>query len=408
MVKLRKLSLQSRRFILFVFFAAFILIQDSKIYAQAKYRSIHESAIVVDTHTDAIWNHMQGDNIEQLSTKNQVDLVRLKEGGVDVQFFALWPNPRTHSADQMFDHTMELTDSMTAIIKRNPDKIRLCTSVADIEAAIVDDRISGMLGIEGGTAIENSIKNLDIFYEKGVRYLGLTWNDSPDWASSAEDEVDRDWNGHRGLNDFGHKVIRRMNELGMIIDLSHSGEQTFYDVLEVSSKPVVCTHSCASAICQHYRNLTDDQLTALAKNGGVVFVNFWSGYLVNDFDKIYGQAKRKATQIQDSLKEAGSNENFDRSTYIHKFIDPIFPSVANVADQIDYMVNLIGEDYVGIGADYDGIPFGPAGLEDVSKMPNLTKELLRRGYSKKSINKILGGNFMRVFAEISDTGFTTN
>jgi membrane dipeptidase len=232
-----------------------------------------------------------------------------------------------------------------------------------------------------------------------VRYLGLTWNDSPAWASCAKDEVDPNWQGTPGLNAFGREVIRTMNEMGMLIDLAHSGEKTFYDVLEITTKPVIVSHTAVSALCPHYRNLNDDQLHALAENGGIAGIIFYPGYLVPGFDKTYQKARKRATAIQDSLKNARSDQEFDRSAFIHTHIDPIFPDAGVVVDHIEYVVNLIGEDHVAIGSDFDGIPFGPAGLENASRFAALTRELSARGHDQETIRKIMGGNFLRVMKE---------
>ncbi len=363
----------------------------------------YRKALVVDPHSDAVLSYMRGRSLEKRSNKGHVDLIRLAEGGVDVQFFALWPSPYNYKPNRMYERTVTLLDSLDAIIKRNPDKVSLCRNPQEIEQTVARGKIAACIGIEGGTAIENSLDKLAYFHKRGVRYISLTWNDSPDWASSAKDETDPDWNGHKGLTDLGRQVIRKMNELGMIVDLSHSGEQTFYDVLEETTKPVICSHSCVYTICPHFRNLKDEQLKALAKNGGVIFINFYPGYLVKDFDEIYSNARKEATVIQDSLKKAGSTEPFERGAYIHKRIDPLMPDVGTLVDHIDYVVNLIGDDHVGIGSDYDGISITPKGLEDVTKMPAIAKELLRRGYSRKSVEKILGKNFMRVFRAVSNT-----
>ena len=363
----------------------------------------YRKALVVDPHSDAILSHIRGRSLEKRSDKGHVDFIRLAEGGVDVQFFALWPSPKYKSENKMFEWTVTLLDSLQAVVSRNPDKIRLCRTPDEIERTVAENKICACIGIEGGTAIENSLDKLVYFYDHGVRYLGLTWNDSPDWASSAKDETDPGWKGEKGLTDFGRQVIRKMNELGMIVDLSHSGEQTFYDVLKESSKPVICSHSCVYNICPHFRNLKDAQLKALAKNGGVIFINFYPGYLVKDFDEVYSMARKEATAIQDSLKKTGSKEKFDRAAFIHQRIDPLMPDVGTLVDHIDYVVNLIGDDHVGIGSDFDGISVTPIGLEDVTKMPEIAKELLRRGYSRKSAEKILGKNFMRVFRAVSDT-----
>jgi membrane dipeptidase len=376
-----------------------IFLSASKSHSQSNYLTLHQEALVVDLHNDAICRCFKGQNIERFSRRGHVDLVRLKQGGVDVQFFALWPDPRKYMPDGMFKHTTAMLDTLHQITKRNPDKIKIAKNPDQIRQIVKQGKIAACIGIEGGTAIENSLTKLDYFYRRGVRYLGLTWNDSPDWASSAKDESKLYWQGHRGLTDFGKNIVRRMNELGMMIDLSHAGEQTFYDVLEITTKPVIASHSCVYSICPHYRNLKDKQIRALAKNGGAVFINFYPGFLVKGFEKIYQRARKRATAIEDSLQSNQINEPFDRSAFIHQFIDPIYPRVSAIIDHIDYVVKLVGDDYVGLGSDFDGIMLTPAGLNDVSKMPAITRELVKRGYSEKSIKKILGGNFMRIFSK---------
>lgn len=363
---------------------------------------LHFSSLVVDMHSDVLDSHLEtGRNIDHFSRRGQVDLDRLKMGGVDAQFFVLWPDPDLKNKQGMYDQAVRALDTLDAVLRRNPQKAALCVSPADIEKTVAGGKIAALIGLEGGSAIEDDLAKIDYFYKRGMRYLGLTWNDSPSWASSALDETTPARKGHKGLNDFGRRVIHRLNRLGVLVDVSHSGEQTFYDVLKASAKPVIASHSSVYAICPHYRNLKDDQIRALAKKGGVMFINFYPSYLVKGFDRIYQHARKRATAIQDSLKKAHSSEKFNRSAFIMSKIKDIYPDVKTVVDHIDYVVKLVGDDYVGLGSDFDGIPITPHGLEDVSKMPAITKELLRRGYSEKSIKKILGGNFMRVFRAVS-------
>ncbi|MGD9898176.1 MAG: dipeptidase [Calditrichaceae bacterium] len=370
------------------------------LFAQKNYQKIHDRALVVDMHTDVLLRHLRGEDIEHYSLKGQVDLDRLRIGGVDAVFFAVWPDPRHVSPEQMFDTTMAMIDTLHQIFGRNDDKIMFTDSPEQLQRALDVKKTAAFIGVEGGTAIENDLNKLNDLYNRGARYLGLTWNNSADWATSARDETNPAWQGHRGLTAFGKEVILRMNELGMIIDLSHSGEQTFYDVLAISKKPVIASHSSVYAICPHYRNLNDDQIRALAKNGGVMFINFYPGFLVDGFDGIYRQSRKDADAIEDSLKSVGSDEAFDRAAFIHSRIDSLYPGVSVIADHIDYVVQLVGDDYVGLGSDFDGISIPPAGLENVSKMPTITRELLRRGYSEDSIRKILGGNFERVLRKV--------
>ncbi len=370
------------------------------LFAQQNYQKIHDRALVADMHTDVLLRHLKGEDIEHYSLKGQVDLDRLRKGGVDAVFFAVWPDPRHVPLEQMFDTTMAMIDTLHQIFRRNEDKLQFAASPAQLRQAVDEKKIAAFIGIEGGTAIENDLNKLNDLYNRGARYLGLTWNNSTNWASSARDETNPAWQGHHGLTAFGKEVIIRMNKLGMIIDLSHSGEQTFYDVLATSTKPVIASHSSVYAICPHYRNLNDDQIRALAKNGGVMFINFYPGFLVEGFDGIYRQSRKDADAIEDSLEAAGLDEPFDRAAFIHSRIDSLYPGVSVIADHIDYVVRLVGDDHVGLGSDFDGISIPPAGLENVSKMPAITRELLRRGYSEDSIRKILGGNFERVLGEV--------
>jgi len=275
-------------------------------------------------------------------------------------------------------------------------KIKLAKSSNQIREIVASGKMAACIGLEGGAALEDNLENLQYFFGRGVRYLSLTWDNSPSWASSAKDEKSPWWKGKKGLNAFGITVITKMNALGMMVDISHSGEQTFWDVINVSSKPVIASHSSVYEICPHQRNLKDKQIKALAKSGGAIFINFNPRFLVAGLDEAFQQARKDASVIQDSLEMAGNGEEFKRIAYIFKRIDHLYPSVSNVVDHIDYVVKLVGDDYVGLGSDFDGIPMTPIALRNVSQMTSITKELVKRGYSEKSIQKILGGNLLRI------------
>jgi len=355
---------------------------------------IHFKSIVVDMHADALDSYFKtGRSLENNTGRGHVDLERLKIGGVDVQFFSVWPDPK---AGSLFNQAVTILDTLDTILDRNSLKIKLAKSSREIREIVNSGKIAACIGLEGGAVLEDNLENLHYFFGRGVRYLSLTWDNSPSWASSAKDEQSRWWHGKKGLSTFGITLIKKMNALGMMVDISHSGEQTFWDVISVSSKPVIASHSSVYEICPHQRNLKDKQIKALAKSGGAVFINFNPRFLVAGLDKAFQRARKDATVIQDSLEVAGSGEELNRIAYIFKQIDHLYPSVSNVVDHIDYVVKLVGDDYVGLGSDFDGIPMTPIGLRNVSHMTEITKELVKRGYSEKSIQKILGGNLLRI------------
>lgn len=372
------------------------------IFAQTDYKTLHKNALVIDLHNDALYSKIEGTDIEHEQKYGQFDLFKMRAGGLDVQFFAVWPNPQRYKIQSAYNQAVAMIDTFNAVLKRQSDFMAQALSPQDIINIISSGKTAACLGLEGGDAIENDLDKITYFYTCGVRYIGLTWNNSTIWASSARDESSRYWNGKKGLGSFGRLVVGRMNKLGMMIDLSHAGEQTFYDVIEYSTKPVIVSHSSVYTICPHYRNLKDEQIKNLAKNGGVIFINFYPGYLVKGFDKIYRKARTDANVIEDSLSNMDDHPPFNRAQFIHQQIDSLYPGVNVVVDHIEYVINLVGEDYVGLGSDFCGMSIPPAGLENVSKLSNITRELVRRGYSEETIKKILGGNFMRVFKQVSE------
>ena len=383
-----------------------ILLLAVSISAQSNYQEIHKNALVIDSHADVLLQVLRGSDISKRTDYGQVDLVRLKEGGVDVQVFAVWPNPDKYGNGGMYKQCNRMIDALEEITKNNPEQIEIIRTPKEIEKVVDSEKIAAFIGIEGGTAIENDLNKLQHFYNRGVRYLGLTWNDSPDWATCAQDEVSPKYKGEKGLTGFGKSVIKKMNEIGMIIDVSHSGEKTFYDVIETSTKPIIASHSCVYSLANHYRNLKDDQLKALAKNGGAVFITFYPGYLDTNFDRQYNSFQKSSKTYLDSVQQTEYKGNYLgyrkwRTESFQKSTEDYRPTVSIIVDHMDYIINLIGDDFVGIGSDFDGISITPKGIEDVSKMPNITKEMVKRGYSEKRIRKILGGNFMRIFNEVS-------
>lgn len=248
--------------------------------------------------------------------------------------------------------------------------------------------------------IEGDMNKLDALFSRGMRYMTLTWNNSTNWATSAMDEIQKaDSLPHKGLTEFGKEVVRRMNALGIIVDLSHVGEQTFYDAIATTTKPVLLSHSSVWNICPVFRNVKDNQIREVAKNGGVICINFYSGFVDSVFaNKMTVLENTEGKRIKDSLGSsydaAKLNEVYNK--VFTTMLEPYRPTLSQVVDHIDYIVKLVGDDYVGLGSDFDGVSSLPLGLEDVTTYPKITEELIRRGYSKKSIKKILGGNVMRV------------
>jgi membrane dipeptidase len=358
----------------------------------------HKKAIVIDTHNDFISKTVEnGFAFDQdLKGKTHSDLARMKKGGVDVQIFSIFGD-----GTKGYAHANQEIDSLYAVVARNPKKMMIVKNSTDLQKAVKEKKLGAMMGMEGGHMIEGDLSKLQALYDRGVRYMTLTWNNSTPWASSAADESgNKITQEKRGLNEFGIEVIKKMNELGMMVDLSHVGEQTFLDAISVSTKPVIASHSCAYGLAPVFRNLKDYQLAALKQNKGVVCINFYSGFL----DSALGTRNRAFVQKHkkeiDSLRKTGLttvyilNELFDK--YPGEFEEP---PLSLLIDHIDYIVKRIGIDHIGLGSDFDGINSAPKELKGVEDFPKISKALNKRGYSKSDIRKILGENVMRVLAE---------
>jgi membrane dipeptidase len=362
---------------------------------------LHYKATLVDTHNDILSSAMlEGKDISHRIKEGHSDLDRWKEGGLDVQFFSVWTDKVPRNKEGFFKDATQEIDSLDKLVRNNPDRIVLARTYKEVTRGIDEDKLVALIGVEGGHMIEDDLGKLQELYNRGMRYMTLTWNNSTSWASSAMDEtLHPDSLQHKGLNDFGKQVVRRMNELGIIVDLSHTGEQTFYDAIATSTKPVLLSHSSVWNICPVFRNVKDNQIKAVAKNGGVICINFFSGFIDSNFAKKMNELEgTKGKQIKDSLQQfydAAKLNEIWRQRFSAE-LDPLRPTLAQMVDHIDYIVKLVGDDYVGIGSDFDGVSSLPVGLDDVTTYPKITEELVKRGYSKKSIRKILGGNVMRV------------
>lgn len=367
-------------------------------------KKFHFEALVVDTHNDVVQRILNGEDISVRTTHGHSDLPRFREGGLDVQVFSIWVPPEK-TAPSYYDQTNQQIDSIESLIRRAPSEIGLARSVHEIQQLSKSGKFVAMLGIEGGHSIEDDLTRLDHFYNRGVRYMTLTWNNSTAWATSAKDETANDTVlPHTGLTEFGRTIVRRMNELGMMVDISHVGEQTFRDVMATTRKPVIASHSSAWALVHHRRNLKDDQLKAIKKNNGVVFINFAPWFIDSTFGRKEAAMKERNAKRIDSLRVIAPRDEFMQEVFIDEGLKeeyaPIRPTFQTLMDHFDYVAKLIGVDHVGIGSDFDGISVTPAGMDDVTFYPQLTRELFARGYTENDVRKILGENFLRVLREV--------
>lgn len=374
-----------------------ILIFHFSSFAQTA-ETIHQSAIVVDTHGDILFNQIKsGIDIGKLQPNGNFDLVRAKQGGLDVQFFSIW-------CDETGGYALanREIDSLYSLIQRYPKRIALVRNGAELENAVNQNKLAAMIGVEGGHMIENHLDYIDSLAKKGMAYLTLTWNNSTPWASSAAEEISGKVKPENaGLNNFGRQVVKRLNKLGVLVDLSHVGEKTFYDAIAVATKPIIVSHSCAYGLNPVPRNLKDNQVKAVAKNGGVICVNFYSGFLDSTFS-----SKQKAFLAKYDSELKFLIEKLDKSSAMDTLIahhqadaDAIRPPISLLIKHISYIVRLAGINHVGLGADFDGAESFPLGMNSVADYPKITEELLKNGYSEIDIKKILGGNVVRLIKE---------
>ncbi|HYY58084.1 MAG TPA: membrane dipeptidase [Pyrinomonadaceae bacterium] len=371
--------------------------RDERLWREAQ--RIHRRAVVVDTHND-ITSPMvdEGYDIGTPSAgKYHTDIARMKAGGLDAEFFSIYVDKQYAKDGGSARRAMDMIDMVYRAVERHPNDLLFATSVADIRSAAKQRKIAALMGIEGGHAIENSLMALRDFYRLGIRYMTLTHNNTNDWADSARDEA-----RHNGLTEFGKEVVREMNRIGMLVDVSHVSDKTMSDVLDTSRAPIIASHSSARALNDRPRNIPDDLLRRIAKNGGVVMVNFYPGFI----DRKYAEADdARAARLKpqlDALGERFKNDPARLAEETKKLEDtePLPPTPLSVLiDHIDHIAKVAGVDHVGLGSDFDGVPILPEGMKDVSELPNITYELLRRGYSEKDIRKVLGENFLRVFSE---------
>jgi len=392
---------------LFVLFVTGLLLFNScsqNIDKKAKW--IHEKALTLDTHCDTPMRFIKGGfdpGIRHDPKKNnsKVDFVRMKEGGLDAQFFAafLGQKKRTKEGNKaVILKTHNIIDSIYAVVGRNSNLAEIATSPDDAYKIEKSGKRGIYIGIENGYAIGNDISLIEKYYQKGVRYITLCHTKNNDICDSSTDSVE-----HNGLSKFGKKVVKNMNDIGMIIDVSHISDKAFYDVIELSKTPVIASHSCARAICDNPRNMTDEMLLKLKENRGVIQMCILSMYVKDlvasaEHDSAKAAWWKKYPDYYNLPEETKDIADEEWYAFQREFPGPL-ATVSDAVDHIDHIVNLIGIDHVGIGTDFDG-GGGLKDCYDVSQMGNITKELVKRGYSQKDIIKIWGENFMRVFREV--------
>jgi len=378
----------------------------SKAQSAAK---IHFDGILVDTHNDFLSKAVEDSLVfdQQLKGTTYSDLSRMAEGGVKVQVFSVFCDEHFGKGSAFAYANREL-DTLYAIVARNPKTMKMVYTYKEILKAVHHKQLACLSGIEGGHMIEDNLEYLDSFYRRGVRYMTLTWNNSTSWATSAHDEFAQAFKvTPYGLNTFGKQVVQKMNRLGMLVDISHVGEKTFWDVLSVTTKPVIASHSSVYTLCPVSRNLKDDQIRAIAKNGGVIQVNFYSGFIDSLFFKNYLallHAHQPELDSLNALKKTDAQIAKYFATVYHSDFENLRPPLSMLIDHIEYIVKLVGVDYVGLGSDFDGIDSAPQGLDGVEDYPKITKALVLRGYSSKDIRKILGENFLRVYKANEQAG----
>lgn len=368
----------------------------------------HHSSFVADLHDDTPINILDGLDLGKRNTTGQIDIPRMKEGGMDLIFFVIWMDKINYiDNDNAYKKANEIIDAVESVEQKYPTQIRLIRSAEEAILTVEEGMIAGTFGMEGGYAIEDDLSKLEHFYSRGVRYFAPTWNHNTSWATSAQFETS-DTSGYPlGLTAFGRQVIKKCNELGIMIDLSHSGAQTVSDILEITEDPVIASHSSVWSLTPHFRNLKDSQLRAIAAGGGVIFVNFNSGFV----DSTYGSRYKAFTEFHkkeiDSLRlelefEDREDELTDEIFILFKSeLDKIRPPFEVLIDHIDYIAKLVGVDHVGLGSDFDGVRSMPKEMDDVTDLPKITKALFERGYTEDELEKILGGNLLRVFKKVT-------
>ncbi len=362
---------------------------------------VHHAALILDTHADTPQRFLDGWSFTDALGDGMINLATARAGNLAAEFFALWVDPHEYPVGTHTVQALALADATLEQVRRHPDALALCLTPDDILAARAQGRFAVLLGLEGGHAIENSLANLRNFYRLGVRYMTLTWSNSNDWADSSSDTP-----RHAGLSPFGRNVIAEMNRLGMMIDLSHVSDQTFWQVLDLSRAPVIASHSSARALTPAPRNLTDNQLRALARKGGVCMVNFFPAFISEPWRQAWEASRPARTDAHAAAAAPYRTAGIPVPFAVSDAVDRQFtaeigpPPLSALIDHLDHIAQVAGIDHVGLGSDFDGIPQLPAGMHSAADLPLITAALQERGYKDADLYKLLGQNLLRVMRAV--------
>jgi membrane dipeptidase len=363
-------------------------------------RKLHFSSIVLDTHDDTTQRFFSKTfDISKRNSDGSIDIPRMREGGMNAIFFSIWIDGRTMGQPAV-QKALDQIDAVHEVVRKNSKDLVFCTTADEVRRAHKDGKIAALIGVEGGHMIGNDIRIVRIFGDLGVRYMTLSHFYNDEWADSSTDKP-----AHNGLTDYGKDIVREMNRQGIMVDISHVADKTFYDALEVSKAPLIASHSSCRAICDHPRDMTDDMIKALAAKGGVIQINYEMSFIDQAYkdasDKLSGGVVAMFDQLK---KECGDNDEClqKKMNEMQKkaVAEGKLPHVSwqRIIDHIDHVVKLVGPDHVGLGSDFDGASM-PEGMEDASKLPQITEALMRKGYKDDDIRKILGGNLLRVMQQ---------
>jgi membrane dipeptidase len=374
--------------------------QDAAVSARAK--QLHDRAIVIDSHDDTT-QRLLFDKTFDISVRHKdgnIDVPRMREGGLDALFFSIWV-PSDVTGPPAVKRALDLIDCVREAARLHPNDLMLATTAADIRRAAAEHKIAALMGMEGGHMIDDDVRLLRVYAALGVRYMTLTHFKNNNWADSSTDKA-----AHNGLTPLGKDIVREMNRLGMMVDISHVADKTFWDVIETTKAPVIASHSSVRAIANHPRNMTDDMMRALAKNGGVMMINYHAGFLSEEFRVASEKRSGTVDQAMAAMsKKCGGNEactTMESERLDHEAMAKgELPKVTwdKIVEHIDHAVKVAGAEHVGLGSDFDGATM-PLGMEDASKLPKITDALLKKGYSDADVEKILGGNILRVMEQV--------